>query len=150
MGYTASAQPKELKETWFIVDAENKVLGALAADIATVLRGKHRPDFTPHVNMQTHVVVVNAEAVHLTGRKWERKVYYQHSGWRGGLRSFTAKELNDRKPGELVRRAVKGMLPKNRLGRAAMKRLRIFAGPEHHHQAQQPIPMPRRTQAKEA
>lgn len=150
MGYTASAKFEDLKETWYVIDAENQVLGKLCSDIASVLRGKHRPDFTPHVNMRTHVVVVNAEKVHLTGRKWGNKMYYNHSGWTGGLRSFTAAELNERKPGELVRRAVWGMIPKNRLGHATMKRLRIFAGPNHHHQAQKPEPMPRRKQTVEA
>lgn len=145
MGYTESAKSSDLKETWYIVDAKDKVLGELASDIASVLRGKHLPNFTPHVNMRTHVVVVNAEKVHLTGRKWDDKMYYNHSGWRGGLRAHNAKDLNQRKPGELVRRAVRGMLPKNRLGNATMTRLRIFAGEEHTHHAQQPVPMPRRT-----
>lgn len=145
MGYTESAKPSDLKETWYVVDAKDKVLGELASDIASVLRGKHMTNFTPHVNMQTHVVVVNAEKVHLSGRKWENKMYYNHSGWRGGLRTTSARDLNQRKPGDLIRRAVKGMLPKNRLGNATMTRLRIFAGDAHTHQAQQPIPMPTRT-----
>jgi large subunit ribosomal protein L13 len=144
MGYTQSAKASELKETWYVVDAKDRVLGQLASDIATVLRGKHLPNFTPHVNMRTHVVVLNADKVHLTGRKWDNKMYYNHSGWRGGLREYNAKDLNARKPGELVRRAVKGMLPKNRLGNATMTRLRIFTGDTHTHQAQQPVPMPTR------
>ena len=150
MGYTASAKPSDLEEQWYFVDAKDMVLGELASDIASVLRGKHMTNFSPHVNMKTHVIVVNAEKVHLTGRKWDQKIYYRHSGWRGGLKSRTALELNKRKPGELVRVAVKGMLPKNRLGRATMKRLRIFAGEAHHHDAQKPVPLPRRTQRSEA
>ncbi len=145
MGYTKSAKTSELPETWYVVDARGKVLGQLAADIASTLRGKHSPLFTPHVNMRTHVIVINAEKIHLTGRKWDAKRYHQHSGWRGGLRTFTARQLNERKPGELIRRAVWGMLPKNRLGRATMKRLRIFAGETHRHQAQKPMPLPPRT-----
>lgn len=145
MGYTESAKASELEEKWYVIDAKDKVLGELASDIASVLRGKHLPNFTPHANMKTHVVVVNAEKVHLSGRKWDDKKYYDHSGWRGGLRTQTAKDLNQRKPGDLVRRAVKGMLPKNRLGNATMTRLRIFAGETHTHQAQQPVPMPTRT-----
>lgn len=142
MGYTASAKPSELEEIWYVVDAQDKVLGKLACDVASVLRGKHMPNFSPHVDMKTHVIVVNAEKVGLSGRKWDKKIYYHHSGWRGGLRSFTAKELNERKPGELVRRAVKGMLPKNKLAAVLMTHLRIFAGPEHHHQAQKPTAFP--------
>lgn len=144
MGYTASAKASDLEERWYVVDAENQVLGDLASDIATVLRGKHLTSFTPHVNMQTHVIVVNAEKVHLSGNKWDDKKYYRHSGWVGGIKETNARQLNQKKPGELVRKAVWGMLPKNRLGRATMKRLRIVAGPEHHHQAQQPVEMPRR------
>lgn len=149
MGYTASANPRDLQETWYVVDAKGKVLGQLAADIASVLRGKHMANFTPHVDMKTHVIVLNADKVHLTGRKWGDKLYYNHSLWRGGLRTFTARELNDRKPGELVRRAVWGMLPKTRLGEATMKRLRIYSSDEHPHAAQKPIPMPTRQASAE-
>lgn len=148
MGYTQSAKASELEETWYVIDAKDQVLGKLASDIATVLRGKHLPSFTPHANMKTHVVVVNAEKVHLTGRKWTDKKYYNYSGYQGGLREANAHDLNQRKPGELVRRAVKGMLPKNRLGNATMTRLRIFAGEEHTHQAQKPVPMPTRSEYK--
>lgn len=146
MGYTPSARFESLEETWYVIDAKNQILGRLAADIATVLRGKHLRNFTPHVNMKTHVVVLNAADVHLTGRKWTQKIYYRHSGWVGGLKSHTAKELNERKPGELVRKAVRGMLPKNSLGRGMMKRLRLFEGKDHTHQAQKPVPMPTRSQ----
>jgi len=145
MGYTVSAKASDLPETWYVVDAKDKVLGQIASDIAHVLRGKHMPNFTPHVNMGTHVIVVNAEKVHLSGRKWDDKMYYRHSGWVGGIKETNATDLNTKKPGELVRLAVKGMLPKNRLGRATMTRLRIFAGPEHTHSAQKPTDMPART-----
>lgn len=142
MGYTASAKAHELEEKWYVVDATDKVLGQLAADIATVLRGKHLPTFTPHANMRTHVIVLNAGKVHLSGDKWTTKQYRHHTLWRGGLREFSAKALEERTPGEVVRRAVWGMLPKGRLGHATMTRLRIFAGGDHEHAAQKPVPMP--------
>ena len=145
MGYTASANDRTLDEKWYFVDAEDKILGRLASDIAVVLRGKHDPRFTPHANMKTHVIVLNADKIRLTKDKMRTKTYYRHTGWVGGIRSATAEQINARKPGELVRMAVQGMLPKNRLGRATMTRLRIFAGPDHHHQAQKPEPLPQRT-----
>ncbi len=148
MGYTVSANAGTLEEKWYVVDAEGQVLGRLASDIAHVLRGKHDPRYTPHVNMKTHVIVVNAEKVSLSGDKMREKRYFWHTQWPGGIRSLSAQEMNDRKPGELVREAVQGMLPKNRLGRATMTRLRIFAGNEHTHHAQQPEPLPLRTPKK--
>ncbi len=135
---TLSAKPSEIQERWYVVDAKDQVLGRLAARIAKVLRGKHLANFTPHVNMGTHVIVVNAGDIKLTGNKLSEKTYYRYTGWPGGIRSATAEEMQEKKPGEILRIAVKGMLPKNRLGRATMKRLRIFAGPEHTHQAQKP------------
>lgn len=150
MGYTVSANPQKLDEKWFIVDAENQVLGRLASDIASVLRGKNSPAFSPHVNMKHHVVVVNAEKIRLTGKKWADKKYYRHSGYRGGLSEETAEKLHARKPGEIIRLAVKGMLPKNRLAREIMTNIRIYAGPAHPHQAQLPQPMPARTATVEA
>jgi large subunit ribosomal protein L13 len=150
MGYTRSANAATLNERWYVVDAENAVLGRLASQIAHVLRGKHLPEFTPHVSMKTHVVVVNAEKVRLTGNKQADKKYYRHSGWVGGIKETTAGELNEKKPGDLVRLAVKGMLPGNKLGRQAMTRLRIFAGPAHHHQAQKPEPLPERLAPQQA
>jgi large subunit ribosomal protein L13 len=147
MGYTVSANEQTLQEKWYVVDAKDQVLGRLASDIAAVLRGKHMPTFTPHVNMKTHVIVVNAECVRLTGDKMKTKKYYRHSGWVGGIKETTAEKLNARKPGELVRMAVQGMLPHNRLGDATMTRLRIFAGPSHDHAAQKPEPLPARTAA---
>lgn len=145
MGYTASAKPNELEENWYVVDAADQVLGRMASDIAHVLRGKHSPDFTPHVNHKNHVIVINAEKVRLTGNKWLNKKYYRHTGYPGGLRETTAQRINEKKPGDLVRRAVRGMLPKTRLGEAILKHLRVVAGPDHNHQAQKPVPLPMRT-----
>ncbi|MCL5270569.1 MAG: 50S ribosomal protein L13 [bacterium] len=145
MGYTISANAQTLEEKWFIVDAKDRILGRLASDVASVLRGKHMPNYTPHVNMQTHVIVINADKVKLTGDKWLTKKYSHHSGYRGGYKETTAGKLNAEKPGELVRKAVWGMLPKNHLGHATMKRLRLFAGESHTHAAQKPEPLPVRT-----
>jgi len=147
---TMSAKAAELQERWYLVDAKDQVLGRLASRIANVLRGKHLPNYTPHLDMKTHVVVVNAAQVKLTGNKWRDKTYYRHTGWPGGIRSATAEELQTKKPGQILRFAVQGMLAKNRLGRATMKRLRIFAGPEHQHKAQKPEPIDLHTrQARE-
>ena len=145
MGYTASAKSQDLEEQWFYVDAEGKILGRLASDIAYVLRGKHMPNYTPHVNMKTHVIVLNADKIRLTGNKWTDKKYYRHSNWVGGLREASAKEVLEKKPEELIQMAVWGMLPKNRLSRVTMTRLRVYAGPDHDHQAQKPQPLPVRT-----
>lgn len=131
----------ELKEQWFVVDAENQVVGRLASRIASVLRGKNTPRYTPHANMHTHVVVINADKIRLTGRKMTEKAYYHHTGWPGGIRAATPEKLLEKKPTEIVRSAVWGMLPHNRLGHATMKRLRLFAGSEHHHKAQKPKPI---------
>lgn len=135
---TYSPKPGEIPEKWYIIDAENQIIGRLAARISQVLRGKNLPTYSPHWDMQAHVVVVNADKALFTGRKMREKVYYRHTGYPGGIRSITAEALNERKPGEVLRKAVHGMLPKNRLGRVMRKRLRIFAGPEHEHQAQKP------------
>lgn len=131
----------EIERRWFVVDASGQVLGRLATKIATVLRGKHKPQFTPHLDTGDFVVVVNAEKVRLTGRKLDQKKYYRHSGYMGGLKEFTAKQMLQRKPEEVIRLAVKRMLPKNRLGRKQLKKLKIYAGPEHPHVAQQPKPL---------
>ncbi len=149
MGYTASANEQTLPEKWYVIDAAGMVLGRLASDVAHVLRGKHSPQFTPHANMKTHVIVLNADKVVLTKDKMRTKTYYRHTGWPGGIRSISAEALNARKPGELVRIAVQGMLPKNRLGRATMTRLRVYATGEHQHHAQKPEPLPVRTVAAE-
>lgn len=129
---------KEIERKWLVVDAENMILGRLASEIASRLRGKHKPSFCTFMDNGDFVVVVNAEKVRLTGRKWDDKVYYRHTSYMGGLRQETASELRDSKPDQLVYRAVKGMLPKNSLGRQQLKKLKVYAGPEHPHAAQQP------------
>ena len=123
------------------VDASGKTLGRLATQIADALRGKRKPEYTPHVDVGDFVIVVNAEKVSVTGKKREEKRYYRHSGYPGGLRSRTIEELLARRPEEVVRRAVKGMLPRNRLGRAQLRKLKVYAGPDHPHAAQKPEPM---------
>lgn len=126
---------------WYIVDAGGKVLGRLASEVAKVLRGKHKPTFTPHVDGGDFVVVVNAKGVKLTGKKLGQKVYYRHSGYPGGLRVTTAEKKLEIRPDAVVHLAVKGMLPKNRLGRGLLTKLKVYAGPEHPHQAQRPQPL---------
>jgi len=138
---TYSPKPGEIAEKWYVVDAEGQIVGRLAARIAAVLRGKHLPTFAPHWNMGTHVIVVNAEKTVLTGRKMREKTYVHHTGWPHGLKSVKARTLHEKKPGEILRQAIWGMLPKNRLGRAMRKRLRIFVGPTHTHAAQNPEPL---------
>ena len=132
----------ETQRDWFVLDVATMPLGRAASRIATVLRGKHKPTFTPHIDCGDFVIVVNAGGAKLTGNKLEQKRYYRHSGWPGGLREETAKTLLSRKPAEIVRLAVKGMLPKGRLGRHMIRKLKIYAGPEHPHQAQKPVPLP--------
>ena len=136
---TYSAKPREIEQTWYLVDAEGRTLGRLATQIADVLRGKGKPQYTPHVDTGDFVVVVNAEKVRVTGNKLEQKVYYRHSGYPGGLRERTLAEQLARRPEEVLRRAVRGMLPKNRLAAAQLRKLRIYAGPEHPHAAQNPV-----------
>lgn len=135
---TVSAKFEANQRKWILVDAENQVLGRLASKIAMRLRGKHLPTFTPHVDTGDFVVVVNAEKVLLTGRKMDQKVYYRHSGYMGGLKSTTARKMNLEFPERLIRHAVWGMIPKNRLGRQLMRKLKIYKGTEHPHEAQQP------------
>lgn len=138
---TFMAKKGSVEQNWYVVDAENKVLGRLATELARILRGKHKPDFTPHVDTGDYVIVINAEKVNLTGNKLKDKVYYSHSGYPGGIKSITAENLKAKKPEALIRLAVKGMLPKNRLGRKLFKKLKVYAGGEHPHQAQQPKPI---------
>ncbi len=126
---------------WYVIDAEGQVLGRMASEIARVLRGKHKPSFSPHVDGGDFVIVVNAKRVKLTGSKETGKRYYRHSGYPGGLRVATLSEMREKKPEAVVRLAVKGMLPKNRLGRGQLGKLKIYAGPEHPHQAQLPMPL---------
>jgi large subunit ribosomal protein L13 len=135
---TYVAREQEVDKKWYVVDAENKVLGRLATQIAVRLRGKHKPLYTPHADTGDFIVVVNAKKVTLTGSKWDRKMYYRHSGYVGGLKQISARKLLEKKPEEVIRYAVKGMLPKNSLGRRQIKKLKIYAGPEHPHQAQKP------------
>lgn len=135
---TVSAKFETDRRKWIVVDAENQVLGRLASQIAMRLRGKHLPQFTPHVDIGDFVVVINAEKVQLTGRKWDQKVYYRHSGYIGGLKAVTARKLNQENPEKIIRLAVWGMLPKNRLGRKLIKKLKVYRGSDHPHEAQQP------------
>jgi large subunit ribosomal protein L13 len=134
------ARPREVERKWLLIDAEGQTLGRLATEIARLLRGKDKPQYTPHVDTGDFVVVVNAEKVVVTGKKTEQKVYYRHSGYPGGLKTTSYEEMLERKPTEILRRAVKGMMPKTRLGRQQLKKLKIYAGPEHPHEAQRPEP----------
>ena len=138
---TYSAKPREIEQSWYLVDADGETLGRLATEIADVLRGKRKPAYTPHVDTGDFVVVVNAEKVRVTGNKLEQKIYYRHSGYPGGLRERTLAEQLQRRPEEVIRKAVKGMLPKNRLAAAQLKKLKVYAGPEHPHEAQNPAPL---------
>jgi large subunit ribosomal protein L13 len=138
---TYSAKPGEITREWYLVDAEGKTLGRLATQIADTLRGKRKPQYTPHVDTGDFVIVVNAEKIHVSGNKLDQKRYYRHSGYPGGLRSRTLREQLDRRPTEVLRVAVKGMLPKNRLARQQITKLKIYAGPEHPHEAQNPKPL---------
>jgi large subunit ribosomal protein L13 len=138
---TYSAKPGEVTREWYLVDAEGRTLGRLATQIADTLRGKRKPQYTPHVDTGDFVIVVNAEKIQVTGNKLDQKRYYRHSGYPGGLRSRTLREQLDRRPTEVLRVAVKGMLPKNRLARQQITKLKIYAGPEHPHEAQNPKPL---------
>ena len=138
---TFSPTPKDIKHDWYVVDAENKVLGRLASQIAHRLRGKHKPEFAPHMDNGDFIVVVNCEKVRITGTKMHNKLYYRHSGWVGGLHSTPLLKLLAEKPERVMMTAVRGMLPKNKLGRAMLKKLKVYAGPEHPHTAQNPQPL---------
>ncbi|WP_330924798.1 50S ribosomal protein L13 [Candidatus Sororendozoicomonas aggregata] len=138
---TFSAKPESVKRDWFVIDAENKTLGRLATEIATRLRGKHKPEYTPHVDTGDYIVVVNAEKVRVSGRKTTDKMYYRHTGFPGGLRSASFEKLQSRKPEMIIELAVKGMLPRNPLGRAMYSKLKVYAGNAHPHAAQQPQPL---------
>ena len=136
--YTTSAKRSDNPQKWYVVDAKGAVLGRLATQVAQRLRGKHNPHFTPHVDTGDWVIVINADKITLSGRKMGQKVYYRHSGYIGGLKEITAKDLLEKKPEALIRHAVKGMLPKNKLGRQLFKKLKVYAGETHPHEAQQP------------
>jgi len=138
---TVSAKKNEVDRKWFLVDANNLVLGRLAAHVASVLKGKHKPIYTPHVDTGDFVVIINAEKVQLTGRKLDNKMYYHHSGYPGGLKSITAGKLLKERPEEVIKSAVKGMLPHNPLGRDMILKMKVYAGPEHPHAAQKPEPL---------
>jgi len=131
----------EIEKRWYVVDAKNKVLGRLASQIAMRLRGKHKPIFTPHLDTGDFIIVVNAKKVRLTGKKLDNKIYYRHTGYIGGLRSLTARDMLKRRPEDLIRLAVKRMLPKNRLGRQQLRKLKVYAGSDHPHAAQRPEPL---------
>lgn len=129
----------EIKKNWYVVNAENKVLGRLAVEIANRLRGKHKPSFSTFIDNGDFIVVTNADKIKLTGAKWEDKKYYRHTGYMGGIKETNAEELLEKHPTQLLEKAVSGMLPKNKLGRAQFKKLKIYAGSEHPHSAQQPV-----------
>ena len=139
---TYSAKPGEIERGWYVVDANGETLGRLATRIADTLRGKRKPRYTPHVDTGDFVVVVNCERIRVTGKKLQDKIYYRHSGYHGGLRERTLQQMLDTRPEEVIRLAVKGMMPRNRLSRAQLRKLKIYAGPEHPHAAQAPQPLP--------
>jgi large subunit ribosomal protein L13 len=138
---TFSAKNDEVKRDWYVIDAKGKVLGRLATEIARRLRGKHKPEYTPHVDTGDYIVVVNADKVEVTGNKAKDKIYYQHTGYVGNLKAITFEKLLARKPESVIEKAVKGMLPRNPLGRAMFRKLKVYAGPQHEHAAQQPKPL---------
>jgi large subunit ribosomal protein L13 len=135
---TFSAKPAEVKRDWYVIDAEGKTLGRLATEIARRLRGKHKPEYTPHVDTGDYIIVINAEKIGVTGNKEKDKMYYHHTGYIGNLKSVSLGKLRQTFPDRIINNAVQGMLPKNPLGRAMFKKLKVYAGPEHGHQAQQP------------
>lgn len=135
---TRSANKATVNKEWVLIDASDEVLGRLASKVAFILRGKHRPDFTPHVDCGDNVIVINAEKIRLTGKKWTDKVYFSHSGYPGGQKSTSPEDVYKKNPASLVEKAVKGMLPKNRLGRELFRNLSVFNGNEHPHEAQKP------------
>jgi len=136
---TYMAKPGEVERRWYVVDAKDKVVGRLASRIAMILMGKHKPHYTPHVDTGDFVVVINASRVRFTGKKWEQKCYYRHSGYPGGLKVRRAKDLLEKRPEEILRHAVKGMLPKNNLGRRLLRKLKIYPRETHPHEAQKPV-----------
>ena len=135
---TYSVKADEIQREWYLIDAEGKTLGRLASEIAKILRGKHKPIYSPHLDCGDYVIVINAEKIRVTGRKLDQKIYYRHSGYPGGLKSITLREQLAKHPERVIKAAVKGMLPKNRLGRKMLKKLKVYAGASHPHQAQQP------------
>lgn len=138
---TISAKEAEIQRDWYVIDAQGQTLGRLATRTATVLRGKHKPLYTPHVDCGDYVIIINAEKVHVTGQKMSQKKYYRHSGYPGGLKEVSLRDQLQKFPERVLESAVRGMLPKNRLGRRMFKKLKVYPGPDHPHQAQQPKPM---------
>lgn len=138
---TFSARERDIEKKWYVVDAQGKTLGRLASEIVTILRGKHKPIYTPHIDCGDYVIVVNAEKVRVTGLKLDQKAYYRHSGYPGGLKTVTLRDQLQKFPERVIESAVKGMLPKNRLGRRMHKKLKVYAGPNHPHAAQKPQPL---------
>lgn len=136
---TFSAKPQEVTRQWQVVDASGLVLGRLATEIARRLRGKHKPVYTPHVDTGDYIIVINAKNIDITGRKEDNKLYHHHTGFPGGIKTRTFREIRDNKPEEVIMKAVKGMMPRNALGRQMLSKLKIYAGSEHAHQAQQPV-----------
>jgi large subunit ribosomal protein L13 len=139
---TYSAKPDEIQKEWYIVDGEGQTVGRLAVQIANVLRGKHKPTYTPHIDSGDNVIIINADKVVVTGKKFENKLYRHHTGYIGGIKTFTFRQMMDRKPERIMEIAVKGMLPHNRLGRQQIKKLHVYTGAAHPHEAQQPKALP--------
>jgi large subunit ribosomal protein L13 len=135
---TYSARPQDVRHQWHLIDAEGKTLGRLATEVARRLRGKHKPEYTPHVDTGDYIVIINAEKIHVTGRKMSDKMYHHHTGYIGNLKSINLEKLLERKPERVIQKAVKGMMPKGPLGRAMLGKLKVYAGTEHPHAAQQP------------
>lgn len=138
---TFTLTPKDIDRKWYVVDAQGQILGRLASQIANRLRGKYKPEFSPHMDNGDFIIVVNCEKVRVTGKKVAEKEYYRHSGWVGGLKEISLGEMMAKHPRRVITHAVKGMLPKNRLGRAILKKLKVYVGPNHPHQAQKPEPL---------
>jgi large subunit ribosomal protein L13 len=147
---TLMPKESEVERKWFVVDADGQVLGRLATQVATILRGKHKPSFAPHLDVGDHVVVLNAEKIHLTGRKLKDKRYRWHTGYIGGLKDISAEQMLRRHPERVIEWAVQGMLPKNRLGRAMVKKLKVYRGAAHPHSAQQPTPLTLRRSSRQS
>ena len=135
------AKPQEIERKWYVIDAEGKTLGRLASQAAAILRGKNKPIFTPHVDCGDYVIIINAEKVAVTGKKKHDKIYKRHTGYPGGLRELNFEQMMEKHPTEVVRHAIKGMMPKGKLGRQMFKKLKVYAGPEHNHAAQKPEPL---------
>jgi large subunit ribosomal protein L13 len=142
MWKTYSAKSEELEKKWYVVDAEGQTLGRLATQIAVIMRGKHKPIYTPHIDSGDNVIVINAEKIKVSGKKYDQKLYRHHTGYMGGLKTFTFRQMMQRRPERIIEIAVTGMIPHNRLGRRQARKLHVYVGTQHPHQAQAPVPMP--------